>query len=51
MNIEQILGEAHCDKGANEQNLEGGANVTEVPIIDRIDKFIVKKGVKKGKKQ
>ena len=28
----------------------GGPNVTKVPIIDEIDKFILNKGVKKKKK-
>jgi len=36
------LGEAQCDKGANEKNLGGRANVTKAPIIDQIDQFILK---------
>ena len=42
VDLEQNLGGGQCDKGANDQNI-GGVNVTKVPIIDQIDKFILKK--------
>ena len=42
---------AHCNEGANEQNLGSRLNVTKVPIVDQIDKFILKNRVKKRKKQ
>ena len=43
-----VLGEdeAQCEKGANEQNL-GESNVTKMPIIDQMDKFILKQKVEK----
>ena len=46
MDLQQKPWERQGDKGANEQNVGGGGNLTKVPINYHIDKFILKKSKK-----